>query len=96
MPIVPREAIVLLPPEVNTRLKVLAFVGLEDLQAAHPELELFVAAWKVDPANPFAVVFGLPKAVIDERGWPVWIDPAKRWVMVRPIPAEELAARDNR
>lgn len=96
MPTVPLEAIVLLPPEVNTRLKVFAFVGFEDLQAAHPQLELFVAVWKVDPANPYAVVFGLPKAVIAERGWPVWVDPEKRWVMVRPIPAEELAARDNR
>ena len=93
---VPREAIVLLPPEANTRLKVFALVGFEALQAAHPGLELFVMAWKVDPANPFCVAFGIPREVIQEKGWPLIVDPEKRWVLVRPLSDNELRGSDNR
>ena len=89
MAIVPREAIVLLPPEANSRLKVFAHVGFEALQAAHPALELFVVAWKVDPANPFCVVFGIPKETIQDQGWPLIVDRAKRWVLVRRAATEE-------
>lgn len=95
MPLVPAEAIVLLPPEANTRLKVFAHLGFADLQAAHADLELFVYAWKVDPGNPFCVVLGIPKETIRERGWPLIVDPAKRWVMARPISNDELRGSNN-
>ena len=93
---VPREAIVLLPPEANSRLKVFAYIGFEALQAANPGLELFVFAWKADPENPFCVVFGVPQEKIQDKGWPLIVDPAKRWVMARPIPDEELRSTDSR
>lgn len=96
MAIVPREAIVLLPPEANSRVKVFEHVGFEALRAANPHLELFVMAWKLDPQNPCCVVFGIPVGVIQEKGWPLIVDPAKRWVLVRPIPDDELRRSDNR
>lgn len=86
---VPPEAIVLLPPEADTRRKVLEHVGFEALQAEHPALELFVIAWKHLPENPFAVVFGLPKDVvhIQGRGLPLYVDPRTRFVVVREATA---------
>ena len=96
MAFVPREAIVLLPSEANSRLKVFEHVGFEALQAAHPQLELFVMAWKVDPENPFCVVFGIPKDAIPEKGWPLIVDPAKRWALVRKFDRDGLGSADNR
>ena len=82
---VPLEAIALLPPEADTRRKVFEYLGFEALQAAHPALDLFVVAWKTDPTNPFAVVFGLPKDVvhIQGKGLPLIVDPRTRWAVVR-------------
>lgn len=80
-----RDAVILLPPEVDTRRKVFDFIAFEERQARQPHLELFVMAWKVDPGNPFALVLGLPKDVvhIQGAGLPIYIDPHTRWCVIR-------------
>lgn len=90
-----REAIIPLPIGVATRKALMEYIGFEGIAAAHPDHELFVVAWKILADNPFAIVFRIPKSLIAERGWPVHIDPVKRWCVVVPDVVAELPAIEH-
>lgn len=92
--LVPSEAIVPIPPELRTRMSLMEALAIDELREAYPDHEFFVVVWKTFPDNPFAVVFRVAKARIAERGWPIQIDPEKRWCVVIPDAAAELPRRD--
>ncbi len=91
--LVPPEAIVPIPPGLRTRTALMEALAIDELREAYPNHEFFVVVWKTLPDNPFAVVFRVTKARIAERGWPIQIDPEKRWCVVVPDVIAELPPR---
>jgi hypothetical protein len=91
--LVPPEGIVPIPPGLRTRTALMEALAIDELREAYPDHEFFVVVWKTLPANPFAVVFRVAKARIAERGWPIQIDPEKRWCVVVPDTIAEMETR---
>jgi hypothetical protein len=72
----------LLPPGVNSPAALRAAVKFEQLVVEYRFHELFILWYRVDPANPFAIVLRVPKGRIEERFFP-WIDPETRVLEIR-------------
>jgi hypothetical protein len=89
--IVPAHAIVPLPPEVRSAASVRAAVRLDELQALHPQHELFAVWYRQDPKAPFAVVMRISKARIAADGWPLLVDAERRVVRIDPPDPEAFA-----
>jgi hypothetical protein len=61
------DAVVCIPPEINTIGLLREYMRIDELQAEHPAHDLFIVAYKTHPDNPFAVLMRLPKELRTSR-----------------------------
>lgn len=89
MALIDPAAVVPLPPGITSRSALFEYLGFEELRAKHPDHELFVYASRQLPGNPFAIIFRMHYESVAAKGWPDWVCPVKRWVVVtRDIKAD--------
>ena len=86
--------VVPLPPEVNTIGLLREYLQLDQLQAASPDHELFIVAYKTLPENPFAPELMIPAGF---RSTKLYVSPCAEGVAQRisaaTIPEQSTAER---
>jgi hypothetical protein len=78
------DAVVCIPPEINTIGLLREYMRIDELQAEQPAHDLFIVAYKTHPDNPFAVLMRLPRELHIQGRWPVEVDYDSRVVVVYP------------
>jgi hypothetical protein len=83
MSLVPSDAIVMLPPDINTIGLLRECMLLEERQAENPDHEIFIVVSKKEPEAPFAFLMRIRKDVahIQDR-WPIEVDRETRVVVL--------------